>query len=169
MAAEISGSSDEDEFVRITQPEAPMGPPAKRRKLSSSRKVSDESSGNEEERSFPSSQTLPPEDGSRSGEQEEEADQNRPKSKYKIHIPKNSDLPTDAFFTQPPQRSSSPYRIDQFHWRKPRELTYYAASVPHTSYAAGFTKSACFHGVSFDQAKGPRQKCARTFSSSTGR
>lgn len=45
----------------------------------------------------------------------------KPKSKYKIHIPKNSELPSDAFFTQPPERPSSPYRIDQFHWRKPEK------------------------------------------------
>jgi ATP-dependent DNA helicase MPH1 len=42
------------------------------------------------------------------------------KSKYKIHIPKNSEIPKDAFYTQPPCRSSSPYRIDQFHWQKPQ-------------------------------------------------
>ena len=46
-------------------------------------------------------------------------DQVKPKSKYKIHIPKNADLPADAFLTQPPQEPSSPYRIDRFHWRKP--------------------------------------------------
>ena len=45
----------------------------------------------------------------------------KPKSKYKIHIPKNPALPSDAFYTQPPKRSSSPYRIDQFHWHKPRK------------------------------------------------
>ena len=120
MGAEISGSSDEDELARITRRDAPIGRPAKRRKLTSSRRaIDDESSGNEKCRSFSSSQTPPREDRSRSGEQEDGADQNKPKSKYKIHIPRNSDLPTDAFFTQPPQRSSSPYRIDQFHWRKP--------------------------------------------------
>ena len=52
---------------------------------------------------------------------EQDGEKERPKSKYKIHIPKNSDLPRDAFFTQPPQRSSSPYRIDEFHWRKPQK------------------------------------------------
>ena len=45
----------------------------------------------------------------------------KPKSKYKIHIPRNAELPRDAFFTQPPRRSSSPYRIDEFHWRKPHK------------------------------------------------
>lgn len=46
----------------------------------------------------------------------------KPKPKYKIHIPKNSELPKDAFYTQPPYRSSSPYRIDHFHWQKPKQL-----------------------------------------------
>ena len=52
----------------------------------------------------------------------EETDENaeKPKSKYKIHNPKNSELPQDVFFTQPPDRSSSPYRIDQFNWQKRR-------------------------------------------------
>lgn len=44
----------------------------------------------------------------------------RAKSRHKIHIPKNSDIPKDAFYTQPPQTSSSPYRIAQFNWRKPK-------------------------------------------------
>lgn len=43
------------------------------------------------------------------------------KSKYRIHIPKNSEIPKDAFYTQPPQRSSSPYRIDEFVWQKPKK------------------------------------------------
>jgi ATP-dependent DNA helicase MPH1 len=51
------------------------------------------------------------------------AEEAKPKSKYKIHIPKNSEIPKDAFYTQPPDRSSSPYRIEQFHWQKPKRLT----------------------------------------------
>ena len=46
----------------------------------------------------------------------------KPKSKHKIHIPKNAEIPRDAFYTQPPHRSSSPYRIDHFHWQKPKQL-----------------------------------------------
>ena len=42
----------------------------------------------------------------------------KPKSKYKIHIPKHGDFPIDSFFTQPRSRSSSPYRIGSFHWKK---------------------------------------------------
>lgn len=54
---------------------------------------------------------------------EAEAESEKPRSKYKIHIPKNADLPKDAFFTQPPHRSSSPHRIDSFHWQKPRRTS----------------------------------------------
>lgn len=43
------------------------------------------------------------------------------KSKYRIHIPKNPELPKDAFYTQAPRRSSSPYRIDGFVWQKPKK------------------------------------------------
>lgn len=51
---------------------------------------------------------------------DKDAQEGKPKSKYKIHIPKNSEIPRDAFYTQPPDRSSSPYRIEQFHWQKPK-------------------------------------------------
>ena len=152
MEAEVSGPSDEDESVRPTRPPAPSDRPTKRRKLTLSHKDTDyESSGNEENKSVPSSQTLPQVDRNQNAEQDEEADQNKPKSKYKIHIPKNSDLPTDAFFTQPPQRSSSPYRIDQFHWRKPSKptipppasripLTQQTSPNPHVSTTSASTK-----------------------------
>ena len=43
----------------------------------------------------------------------------KPKSKYRIHIPKNPQLPQDSFFTQLPNRPSSPYRIETFYWKKP--------------------------------------------------
>lgn len=43
-----------------------------------------------------------------------------PKSKHRIHIPKNPELPADGFYSQPPKPgSSSPYRIGQFYWQKP--------------------------------------------------
>ena len=50
----------------------------------------------------------------RSGSPEE-----RPKSKYRIHIPKNGGLPEDTFHTQVSRRSTSPYRIEAFRWQKP--------------------------------------------------
>ena len=54
------------------------------------------------------------------GSGENEAPHEKPKSKYRIHVPRNGDLPKDAFYTQPPQRSSSPYRIEPFCWQKPK-------------------------------------------------
>ena len=57
--------------------------------------------------------------------QDEEPKERKPpeakKSKYRIHVPKNSELPKDSFYTQPPQISSSPYRIDEFIWQKPKK------------------------------------------------
>lgn len=51
---------------------------------------------------------------------EDKAAQDKPKNKYRIHVPKNGELPRDDFYTQPPQRSSSPYRIEPFLWQKPK-------------------------------------------------
>ena len=42
----------------------------------------------------------------------------KPKSKYKIHIPKNAELPDDTFRTQIPRSSESPYRIRAGIWQK---------------------------------------------------
>ena len=66
------------------------------------------------------------------------------KSKYRIHIPKNPELPKDAFYTQPPQRSSSPYRIDGFAWRKP--------SKPSPPSSSGVT-----HPVAQGQVTDPKR------------
>ncbi|KAI9875469.1 MAG: 3'-5' DNA helicase [Pleopsidium flavum] len=46
----------------------------------------------------------------------------KPKSKYRIHIPKQAEVPKDAFFTQPPPSSSSPYRIRGPRWQKLKKL-----------------------------------------------
>ena len=99
-------------------------PPTKRRKLNSSDYGTDAGiDSTEEGESFPSSGTLA-QNNDGEGNKENEGDENsKSKSKYKIHIPKNSDLPSDAFFTQPPQRPSSPYRIEQFHWHKPKKAS----------------------------------------------
>lgn len=97
--------------------------PTKRRKLTSSDYGTEaEIKSIREGDSFPSSNTLAQDyDGEGNKENEEDNDNTKPKSKYKIHIPKNSGFPSDAFYTQPPQRPSSPYRIDQFHWHKPKK------------------------------------------------
>ncbi|KAL2059317.1 hypothetical protein ABVK25_000609 [Lepraria finkii] len=125
MATEYFGSSDEDELAATSPQQQPFADrPAKRRKLNSSEYGSDpELSAEDEGKSFDSSQTLAQDDQGENLEADEETEKAKPKSKYKIHIPKNAELPTNAFFTQPPQRSSSPYRIDQFHWRKPRKTS----------------------------------------------
>ncbi|KAL8693829.1 MAG: hypothetical protein Q9218_001429 [Villophora microphyllina] len=58
------------------------------------------------------------------------------KPKYRIHIPSNPSMPEDTFFTQPPSRSPSPYRIDKFCWQKPtrpRSPTPSKAKIHHST------------------------------------
>ena len=120
--SEECGVSEEDELAATcSQSSIERGRPKKRQRFNSSR----HELGSDAHFSEACSSSTPEETakhGSPGGkvDQDTEAAHSMPKSKYKIHIPKNSELPTDAFFTQPPHRSSSPYRIDQFHWRKPR-------------------------------------------------
>jgi len=125
VGSEDFRNSEEDELaVACSQTSIPRGCPTKRRKLNSSQhdSVSEVESPKEGSSSSwngtPNDELQVP-----NGVEDEEAEQAKPKTKYKIHIPKNGELPTDTFFTQPPQRSSSPYRIDQFRWRKPRKLS----------------------------------------------
>lgn len=54
---------------------------------------------------------------------ETNGEQEKPKSKHRIHVPKNGEIPKDAFYTQAPQRDSSPYRIEPFRWHKPKTVT----------------------------------------------
>lgn len=108
MASEGPGYSDDEGLTSFQRAQRPV----KRRKVDSSGGESD---------FFASSGTIAQEDQGIDDKENEDAEKTKFKSKHKIHIPKNSELPTDAFFTQPPQRSTSPYRIDQFHWRKTRK------------------------------------------------
>jgi len=67
------------------------------------------------------SPTMPSEaDTQQNVEQETESPRNKPKSRYKIHIPKQAELPQDIFYTQLPPGSQSPYRIRGCYWQKPR-------------------------------------------------
>ena len=113
MASEDLDGSD-DESHNSFQP--PVQPPAKRQKLDSSDYGTDA-----ELEATASFNILAQNNDGTNNKQTEDSEKARNTSKHKIHIPKNPELPPDAFFTQPPQRSSSPYRIDQFHWRKPRK------------------------------------------------
>ena len=72
-------------------------------------------------------------DRERSGSSEE-----KPKSKYRIHVPKNAGLPADTFCTQVSRRSTSPYRIEAFQWQKPQPTT---APVP----TAQVKQTTCSH------------------------
>ncbi|KAF6240186.1 hypothetical protein HO173_001796 [Letharia columbiana] len=116
MASESLEDSDDEDH---TSPQ-PVQRPAKRRKVVSSDYGTDADSTGEGD-FFAASGTSAQDLHATEKNDNEDGENAKPKSKYKIHIPKNSELPSDAFFTQPPQRSSSPYRIDQFHWHKPRK------------------------------------------------
>lgn len=65
-------------------------------------------------------QSGKPAEGNNSPKEKSNAEQENPraKPKHRIHVPKNPQIPKDAFFTQPPQ-TSSPYRINEFYWQKP--------------------------------------------------
>ena len=110
--------------------------PSKRRKLNSPEYSTDTESGSTgADGSFASFDTVAPDNHGAENKENEDGDKSKPKTRFKIHIPKNSELPGNTFFTQPPQRSSSPYRIDQFHWLKPRK-----PSSPPTTGQRGHVK-----------------------------
>ena len=115
MASESPEDLDDEGHTSRQSPQRPL----KRRKLNSSDYGTDAEIDSTWEDSFASSATSAKDPHGEENKENEDEENAKPKSKYKIHIPKNSELPSDAFFTQPPQRSSSPYRIDQFQWRKP--------------------------------------------------
>ena len=118
MASEALDDLDDEANLSFQSVERPT----KRRKLNSSDYGSDaEIDSTEEDDPFASSGTLAQDNDGEDNKENEDDESSKPKSKYKIHVPKNSEFPSDAFFTQPPQRPSSPYRIDQFHWHKPRK------------------------------------------------
>ena len=100
--------------------EFPVERRSKRRKLHDTRRGSEHLEGYVTDTS---DQSVSVRSGNTSkGSGDEASAQQRPKSKYRIHIPRNGDLPKDAFFTQPPERSSSPYRIEPFYWQKPKKV-----------------------------------------------
>ena len=61
---------------------------------------------------------------------------NKPKSKYRIHIPKVSELPQDTYHTQVPRSSASPYRLGGPRWQKPKR-----PSTPPNVQTTGAGKS----------------------------
>lgn len=90
--------------------------PVKRRKVDSSGGESD---------FFASSGIIARGDQGTDDKENEDTEKTRTKSKHKIHIINNCELPTYAFFAQSPQRSFNSYRIDQFHWRKSRKSSHH--------------------------------------------
>ena len=113
---EAFGSETKCDF--FSQTSSPARRPKKRRRLSSG--AEDGFTSGEDDISDTNLQNPDLHDIRDQSKRDDIDEQCKPKSKYKIHIPKNSEIPMDAFFTQPPERSSSPYRIEQFHWKKPK-------------------------------------------------
>ena len=139
---------------------------AKRRRISKPTLASENDSEYGDE--FSSSATLP-EDSRKIGcqpEEDPEVANEKPKSKYRIHIPKHSELPKDAFFTQPPQRSSSPYRIDQFHWQKPKGTK--TASTPKpVALRQPESRNSHVSTTSTSALEGPTERSNEAFQAST--
>ncbi|MCJ1252677.1 3'-5' DNA helicase [Lignoscripta atroalba] len=54
------------------------------------------------------------------GEDETDRPKGKPKSKYRIHIPKKPDILKETLYAQVPRSSQSPYRIRGPYWQNPR-------------------------------------------------
>ena len=133
--------------------EEPVQRASKRRKINNSRGEQATDGSDREEDTFVSTSTgtseilaTPSSDApySQNEELNETGSPKAKKSRYRIHIPKNPELPTDAFYTQPPPRSSSPYRIDGFVWQKPQKQPPPSPSLSRPPIAQGqSTKPVC--------------------------
>ncbi|KAL8830513.1 MAG: hypothetical protein Q9191_001386 [Dirinaria sp. TL-2023a] len=115
--------SSSGENSEITEHHPLLEPKSKRRKLNECEQSETQHDASSHENSTYPSGTLGPnisvEDSS--ARPQPETPQEKLKSRRRIHIPKNGELPVDAFYTQPPRRCSSPYRIEEFYWQKPRK------------------------------------------------
>ncbi|KAL8873694.1 MAG: hypothetical protein Q9174_000878 [Haloplaca sp. 1 TL-2023] len=112
METDLAADSEFDSMPR-------RGRPAKRRKLNGHSLGSSPSNTYTDGQGDSSISTKGSPDKDKENDNPEEPKPKR--SKYRIHEPSNPFVPEDAFFTQPPSRSPSPYRIDKFRWQKPRQ------------------------------------------------
>lgn len=115
--------SSSSEALEITKHNSLLEPKSKRRRLNACEQSKSLHDASSHEDSTDPSGTLGPNVSAEDSNvpAQPETPQERPKSRYRIHIPKNGELPVDAFYTQPPRRCSSPYRIEEFHWQKPKK------------------------------------------------
>ena len=123
MASDRSEIEESSHQYGLSDSEAASEQRRKRRRLNGT--VSDDDTraiSDDGDLSFPSSPRIANEQP-RDGGAQARKDDDKPKSRYKIHIPKYPDLPQDEFLTQVRERSSSPYRIGGFQWQKPRKLS----------------------------------------------
>ena len=110
------------EISETTKHDSPLESESKRRRLNACKRSKFQHDASSHEDSTASSGTLGPKISAKDSNApaRPETPQEKAKPRHKIHIPKNGELPVDAFYTQPPRRCSSPYRIQEFHWQKPR-------------------------------------------------
>ncbi|MCJ1481030.1 3'-5' DNA helicase [Schaereria dolodes] len=94
-------------------------PASKRRRLSQPRRHESETDEADELDSLASLSPVRPM-LNMGGKGFSESPENKPKSRHKIHIPKQAEIPKDVFYTQVPRSSQSPYRIRGPHWQKPK-------------------------------------------------
>ena len=95
-------------------------------------------SGDEEDDAFDPPNTLPHHRPRSRNHTDNEATtpKNKPKSKYRIHIPKVPELPQDTYHTQVPRSSASPYRLGGPRWQKQKR-----PSTPSSVHTTGIGKS----------------------------
>ena len=107
-------TATESEFESGDSPERP----AKRRKTGSTESPRLFTQDTHEDAPHCNSPTSRSTSGDKENDDPEASKVKKPK--YRIHEPQNHAMPEDAFLTQPPSRSPSPYRIGKFCWQKPR-------------------------------------------------
>lgn len=113
------GENDDLIDTDLSEGPRPIYAARKRRRLNNSRVIetSTESSDQSDYSATSASSRIKPR---RKADPVSDSPKAKSKSKYRIHIPKNPQVPSDGFYTQPPLRSSSPYRIGKFYWQKPK-------------------------------------------------
>lgn len=124
------GEVDEEDLILVaTQAERQeSGPPSQTRvespehRARKRRRLNDPvgDRGQEDDGDSISSRDTPTSPKDATSDDEEDTSKNRPKSRHKIHIPKQAETPKDSFYTQLPRSSQSPYRIRGPYWQKPK-------------------------------------------------
>ena len=159
---------DEDMVLAATQAERNVFSPregraSKRRRLNDPKDsdYSEQTNVTEDKPFVSESETASPE-SSKNNKHAGGAEQNSPKkqkSKYRIHKPKNADLPEDSFQTQVPRSSQSPYRIRGCIWPKKRVSSPISDTASRIAAAAA-TRRVCIEAGN-NKSDAASLKCTR--------